>query len=182
MGNIGGLNYKTMKKIISLLFLFLPILAGCQEKKKPATRLTMDELIEINRQLVNDDDARIKTYIDEKKLQMQRTETGMWYNIQSKKKTPTAATGQIISLKYNVSLLDGTACYASDKKNPRTFRIGQGGVESGLEEAALMLRKGDKATFIMPPHLAYGLTGDNNRIPPRATIIYEVEVLDVRER
>lgn len=168
-----------MKRILALFIIFIPLLVGCQEKKKQST-LTLDDLIEVNRQLVNDDAVRIKAYIKEQKLQMKESKTGMWYNIISKTQTPLAIKGQVISMKYKVSLLDGTICYTSDKKSPRTFLIGQGGVESGLEEAALMLRKGDKAKLIFPPHLAYGLVGDNDRIPPRATIIYDIEVIDIK--
>ena len=62
----------------------------------------------------------------------------------------------------------------------KQFRIGQGGVESGLEEGVLLLlHEGDKATFIMPPHLAHGLPGDGNRIPARSIIVYEVELVKV---
>lgn len=170
-----------MKRSLALIIFFLPLLVGCQEKKKPQSKISLDDLIKVNRQLVNEDADRIKTYVTEKKLNMQESKTGLWYLIESKNKSPLVQKGQVISLKYKVSLLDGTICYTSDKKEPRTFLVGQGGVESGLEEAALMLRKGDRGKFIMPPHLAYGLAGDNDRIPPRATIIYDIEVLDVKE-
>jgi len=52
-------------------------------------------------------------------------------------------------------------------------------VESGLEEGILLLRVGDKATFIMPPHLAHGLQGDGDRIPARSIIMYDVLLLKV---
>ena len=42
------------------------------------------------------------------------------------------------------------------------------------------MRAGDKARFIIPPHLAYGLLGDENRIPARSIIIYQVELVDVK--
>ena len=42
-----------------------------------------------------------------------------------------------------------------------------------------MLKKGSKARFILPPHLAHGLIGDENRIPARAIIIYDIEVLSI---
>jgi FKBP-type peptidyl-prolyl cis-trans isomerase len=45
-----------------------------------------------------------------------------------------------------------------------------------------MLREGDKARFILPPHIAHGLLGDENRIPPRSVIVYEVELLNISDR
>ena len=43
------------------------------------------------------------------------------------------------------------------------------------------MHEGDKARFIMPPHLAHGLLGDNHKIPARAIIIYEVELIKLDE-
>ena len=74
-------------------------------------------------------------------------------------------------------MLDGSLCYSSDSLGPSTFRVDR--AISGLEEGMLKLRVGDKARFIMPPYLAHGLIGDENRIPSRAIIIYDVELLDV---
>lgn len=91
-----------------------------------------------------------------------------------------AKKGQVISLKYKLSLLDGTLCYSSDESGMKRFLIGQGGVESGLEEAVLMLKKGAKARFILPPHLAHGLVGDNGKVPARATVVYDVDVVDIK--
>jgi FKBP-type peptidyl-prolyl cis-trans isomerase len=52
-------------------------------------------------------------------------------------------------------------------------------VESGLEEGILLLREGDKAKFILPPHLAHGLLGDDNKIPARSIIVYDLELLSL---
>jgi FKBP-type peptidyl-prolyl cis-trans isomerase len=60
--------------------------------------------------------------------------------------------------------------------------VGKGGVESGLEEGILLLHEGDKARFVLAPHLAHGLIGDENRIPPRSIIIYYIELLAVYDR
>lgn len=54
-------------------------------------------------------------------------------------------------------------------------------MEAGLEEGILMLRTGDKARFILPPHLAYGLFGDEEKILPRSTIVYEVKVIEISD-
>ena len=56
--------------------------------------------------------------------------------------------------------------------------MGIGGVESGLEEAILKLRKNSVAVLILPSHLAHGLLGDSNRIPPKAALVYKIKVID----
>ena len=86
---------------------------------------------------------------------------------------------KVIEISYKVWLLDGTLCYSSDKDGVKRFLVGSGGVELGLEQGVLFLQQGDKARFIMPPHLAHGLLGDEVMIPARSTIVYEVELLNV---
>lgn len=140
---------------------------------------TKRALVGANRILVKKDRERIKSFVERKEWDMQETQTGLWYQIYEHGTGQHAKTGNIISFEYQVSLLDGTVCYDSDSLGLKEFRIGQGGVESGLEEGVLLLRKGDQARFIMPPHLAHGLTGDGDAIPPRSIIIYEVGVVDV---
>jgi FKBP-type peptidyl-prolyl cis-trans isomerase len=111
---------------------------------------------------------------------MTESQTGLWSQIYEKGNGVTAAKGKFITLSYTLSLLDGSVCYTSDSLGYKQFLIGSGGVESGLEEGVLLLREGDKARFVLPPHLAQGLTGDGNKIPPRAIIVYDVEVINIK--
>ncbi len=107
--------------------------------------------------------------------------TGLWYQIYQKGNGAPAKTGKMASINYKVWLLDGTLCYSSDSLGMKKFRIGKGGVEKGLEEGILLMRVGDKARFIMPPHLADGLIGDQDKIPPRSIILYEVELVQISD-
>ncbi len=134
----------------------------------------------VNRILIKKDRQRILGYIERQKLDMHESGTGLWYMIIQKGTGQPAKRGQIATIKYQISLLDGTLCYSSDKDGPKEFLIGQGGVESGLEEGILMLNEGGKAKFIMPVHLAYGLLGDSNKIPARAIIVYDAELISLR--
>jgi len=140
-------------------------------------RRTEEALIEVNRMLVNQDQEKIKAYVDEIGWNMNVTETGLWYGIYENGNGMKTETGMTVSLEYKLSLIDGRILYTSESMGPKIFRIGQGGVESGLEEAILFLREGDRARLILPPHLAHGLTGDGNKIPARAIIVYDIKVL-----
>ena len=57
--------------------------------------------------------------------------------------------------------------------------MGKGGVESGLEMAVLLMKDGQKGKFILPPHLGHGLIGDNDKIPPLAILVFDIELLAV---
>ncbi|MEN9813980.1 MAG: hypothetical protein RL479_2666 [Verrucomicrobiota bacterium] len=78
-------------------------------------------------------------------------------------------------------LLDGTPFDDSRKRGaPFTFRVGTGSVIRGWDEAFLTMRKGEKRTLIVPYWLAYGEKGRPPKIPPKATLIFEVELVDWR--
>jgi len=137
-------------------------------------------LLRVNQQLVEEEAGSIEAYAERNGWQMQATESGLWYMIYEQGQGEKASPGKIATLAYTVLLMDSTICYSSTQSGPKTFRLGQGGVEAGLEEGVLLLRVGDKARLIMPPHLAHGLTGDGNCIPRRATILYNVELLSLK--
>lgn len=140
-----------------------------------------EALLRANKYLVKQDEDAIKGYIRRHGWTMTQTKTGLWYEITSKGNGVKAETGMRATLAYKLWLLDGTLAYSSDSTGNKSFTLGKGGVESGLEQGILILNEGDKARFIMPPHLAYGLIGDENRIPARSTIVYEVHLLKLEK-
>lgn len=146
-----------------------------------SNQIPLETYIKINRSLVAKEQAKIKAYLDSQNIEMDRTGTGLWYVIDVPGKGAPVKRGEIVTIDYQIKLLDGTICYDSAESGPREFEVGRGGVESGLEEGVLLLKEGSKARFIMPPHLAHGLIGDDDKIPARAIIRYEVEVVDVKK-
>ncbi len=82
--------------------------------------------------------------------------------------------GKLVTISYSVSLLTGERIILPGTE--KDFALGYSKVESGLEEGILMMRQGDHARFIIPSHLAFGLLGDMNKIPPRASLVYELEL------
>lgn len=168
-----------MRVACAILIALAAALTGCNKTEQKGVPMSKESLIRANKGLVTIDQERIEAFAERHQWDMQTTETGLWYQIYEHGDGDSASNGLIASLKYTVSLLDGTLCYSSDSTGEKTFLIGQGGVESGLEEGILKMRCGDKARFIMPPHLAHGLPGDNDKIPPRSTIVYQVELLNL---
>jgi FKBP-type peptidyl-prolyl cis-trans isomerase len=90
-----------------------------------------------------------------------------------------AETGKIAVLRYSVWLITGDEIYNSDRDGLKEFMIGRGGVESGLGEGILLLRVGDRAKFIIPSHLGFGLLGDQDKVPPKSTLIYDLELVSL---
>jgi len=140
---------------------------------------TEEALVGANRLLVQKDREKIVSYLLQNNLALKETASGLWYGITQQGSGTKVQENMLVTLKYRVSLLDGTKCYDSDSLGVKHFMVGQGGVESGLEEGVLMLNEGSKALFIMPPHLAHGLPGDGIRIPARSVIVYDIDLLKV---
>ncbi|HIN39955.1 MAG TPA: FKBP-type peptidyl-prolyl cis-trans isomerase, partial [Flavobacteriales bacterium] len=70
--------------------------------------------------------------------------------------------------------------YSSDIDGTKGFVAGKGEVEDGLDEGVFYMQTGDKAKFILPSHLAYGLMGDGDKVPSHSVLVYDVELIDIK--
>ena len=159
-------------------------LSGCKNEPKMMLQKDIPEakktFAKINKVLIDQDRKLIEGYIKRHQLEnMKETGTGLFYIVWGESKGDLIKTGNIVEYTYKVTLLDGTLCYQTDSDHPKKFQVGHGGVESGLEQAVLLMKQGQKGKFILPPHLAYGLQGDWKKIPSRSIIVYDVEMLNV---
>ncbi len=170
-------------KINTIIAILLVLGLSCckSNENKPDMDRTQvkKQLEEVNRILIKKDHEIIKGYISRQGWNMIETQTGLWYQILTEGTGRQTETGLLATINYSIWLIDGTLCYSSDQKGPKTFLVGQGDVGAGLEQGILLLKEGSKARFIMPPHLAYGLPGDGDKIPARSIIVYEVELTSV---
>lgn len=108
----------------------------------------------------------------------EKTPSGLRYKILRKGNGTKMKQGQTVSVHYTGQLTDGTifdSSYRRDK--PLQFSLGKGQVIKGWDEGVSLLSVGEKARFIIPPHLAYGSAGAGGVIPPHATLIFDVELI-----
>jgi len=109
------------------------------------------------------------------------TESGLRYKMIQKGSGSKAEKGQKVSVHYEGSLLSGQVFDSSYKRNqPIDFQLGVGQVIPGWDEGIELLKVGDKARFVIPSDLAYGSAGAGGVIPPNATLIFDVELMDVK--
>ena len=110
------------------------------------------------------------------------TPSGLQYVIFKKTDGPRPKTGDMVFVHYTGWLTDGTKFDSSyDRGEPLSFRLGAKQVIPGWDEGIALLRKGEKAQLVIPPELAYGERGIGP-IPPNATLIFEVELVDFKSQ
>lgn len=125
--------------------------------------------------------AAMQKVLDEVAAGYEETTSGLRYNIIQKGNGKKASKGDMVSVHYKGQLLDGTVFDSSYKrKQPIDFQIGVGQVIAGWDEGIQLLQVGDKARLVIPANLAYGATGAGGVIPPNATLIFDVELMDIK--
>jgi FKBP-type peptidyl-prolyl cis-trans isomerase len=110
-----------------------------------------------------------------------KTESGLRYKMIQKGSGKQAESGKTVSVHYQGSLDNGKVFDSSyPRKKPIEFKLGQGQVIEGWDEGIALLKVGDKARFVIPSYLGYGSSGAGGVIPPNATLIFDVELMDVK--
>lgn len=108
------------------------------------------------------------------------TESGLKYYDLVKGTGETPAAGQTVVVHYTGWLQDGTVFDSSVGKDPFSFVLGQGSVISGWDEGVATMKVGTKRQLVIPSDLAYGDQGAGGVIPGGATLIFEVELLEIK--
>ena len=111
------------------------------------------------------------------------TPSGLTYLITKKGTGRQPVTGETVVINYTGTLTNGVKFDSShDREQPLSFKLGVGQVIKGWDEGVAKLRVGDQAILVIPGALAYGSKGAGGVIPPDATLIFVVEILDVKAK
>ena len=166
--------------ILISLFAFL----SCGDPHKDETKeIKIDkealkkQFMEANKLLAKKEADDMDAYARQHKMNFVNTDLGLRYYIyEASIKGDSIKDKSEITIDYTVSLLDGTECYSSAEKGPKTFKVGMEDIESGIHKGVQFLKKGDKAIILLPSHLAHGLLGDMSKIPPQMPIVYNIQI------
>ncbi len=113
---------------------------------------------------------------------MVKTASGLQYIDIEEGTGMSPAKGQTCVVHYHGTLLDGTVFDSSKERGqPFEFQIGEGRVIKGWDEGVMSMKVGGKRKLIVPADLAYG-PRQMGKIPANSTLVFEVELLDIKSR
>ena len=167
-------------------FLILIFFLACSKKDKTDSphvdpRLYNKNLEKANKYFSRSDAMKIEDYCRRHNLETKETGTGLRYVILQHGNGELIAEKDEVTFHYTIRLINDAVVESSEQKGPKKIIVGYSSEISGLTEGLLLLRKGDRALFIIPSHLAYGWVTGSSNIPPKSILIYEIKVLEVKK-
>lgn len=173
-------------KLIYLIFAFTAILMSCDScsnDKKVVQQMTQAQidsmLLAQNKNFNAAEKQRIQKFVADKQWPTTVTGTGIHYWIYENGAGETVKSEEVAMVEYEVSLLDGTVVYQSKPGENVPVKVGRDNVESGLHGAIQLMRKGDRAKFVLPSFRAFGLTGEG-KIPMNASVVYDIHLVEIQ--
>ena len=140
-----------------------------------------DSLKKVNKYINKKEAWLINSYIQRHGYKMETSGSGLRYYIYKSSNGRAIKSGDKVAVFFKIELLDGTECYNNFNKSPKIVTVENEDVERGIHEVLRLLKVGEKCICILPPHLAFGLIGDSNKIPPLSTVVYDLEIKGIEE-
>jgi FKBP-type peptidyl-prolyl cis-trans isomerase len=166
-----------------LVYLFVVcFLFACQEDKKPLPpEWNQKKSVELNQNLSEQEDIDIQLFLANiDTTRVIESGSGLRFISVRSSKERAIKDQEIAAVRYSVKLLDGTKCYETEKGRLDEFKVNHSDIESGILEGIKQMHLGEKARFVFPSHLAHGLLGDQDKIPPLSPLVVDVELVEIK--
>lgn len=122
----------------------------------------------------------LAAYLEENNITVAPTESGIYIIEKEKGSGPVVKEGDRIKAHFNIATVSGIQLYNSiEAGEPLSVEIGKRFDNEGVTEALATMRKGSKATVIVPSDLAFGREGRGDMVPPYTTMVYDIEVVEL---
>jgi len=177
-----------MKRTLFIIFTVLVFLSACKDKSptgivvKPIQEQEEEEtpLMRGNRKMILLQNEEIDLFVKRYGWEMTKTGTGLRYEILKQGKGAFLKEGDEIEIKYVTQFLTGDTVYTSQKNGNKLFTINKTDEIVGLHEVMFHLKRGAVARLVIPSHLAYGISGDGDRIIGQHALVMHIELLNTK--
>ena len=173
--------FKSNVLVFSSAF-FLVTCTQVPEKKERKNDVESNEkiknqIVKVNQLELQKENDEMDAYERSHQLNFLKSNSGIRYFVYKHSvKGDSIKNKMLVTLDFELKLLDGTLCYSSKNEGRKEMIVGADEAESGLHKGLLFLKRGDKALFLLPSVLAHGLMGDYKKIPPQMPIVFDVTV------
>lgn len=167
---------------ISIHILLILVLVACkgEERTEKTITWTTEQSTNLNKDLAEEEEIDIKLFLAQHgDWKMTKTGSGLRYFIYEDVAGEVASVGDAVQIEFAITLLDGTECYKTEIDEVQEMVVDKSDVETGLQEALKFMSEGDKAKVIIPSHLAHGLLGDMNKIPPLTPLVIDLQLYKI---
>lgn len=177
-------------KVFLGCFLVVVFLFGCnetpqQEIYNPFEGMTAEEkktaMEQAMKRAGQKEQIQIEGYLKRHQIPAKKTGTGVHYYVYQDGEGEVIHDGEVVVVDYIVTKINGDTLYTTQKKLDE-FIVDYSDKESGLHEAIKLLKPGSKAVIVIPSHRAHGITGDDDKIPPLTTVVYNLSVKQTQKK
>lgn len=168
-----------------IFFAFFTISCSNSEKKVKKTfdeKKVAEPLVIANQNAVRVEDEDINLYIKRQQLKVEKSETGLRYNITKNGNGQIIQSEDIVTIDYQTFSINGELLYSSNESGPKVIKIDKSNEIQALDEVLKLMSNGDKAHLVIPSHLAYGIAGDGDKIRQRIPIVMKIKVVNVKKK
>lgn len=170
-------------------FIFPLILCACSAEPEPEKEdfdWTNTNSTDLSRSVAAQEEIDIKLFLERHKdWKVKRTGSGLQYYLYKEGSADTnwhPIGGDVADIEYVITLLSGDTCYFTASDEYERFVVDNSEIESGLQEGIKLMSPGDRAHLIVPSHLAHGMAGDLDKIPPLTTLVIDIHLMGIRKK
>ena len=177
--NVPSLFRASGARRSKFLFIYLPffvLLHGqCGRSERapyvPAVSQDRQRLQAVNKYLSEKEQDVLQSYVRRQQLDMKQSELGYFYQLVKEGRGDKISVDDVVRLHGAIFLIDGTPCYTYSEQHPLEVKVGSFSGITGLNTALPGVRQGSHLRLVIPTHLAFGLMGDGDKIPPRSPLV-----------
>lgn len=180
--NSKSLTDSALPGLFTVLIVVLTLISCGRQSEVPQVDEAelREQLMEANKNLMRTESRMIDSIIDLHELRMNVSGTGLRYRLEQSGEPQNILEGDTVLIAFKIWLSDSTLVREVTGENPLPVIAGKGYEIKGIDEAILMMHRGERTKLIIPSHLAWGMRGDGKLIPPAATLFAELTVIELK--